>query len=206
MHSIDMVISHIHTVLAIERDKPTPKCRVYMMLIGNYGGHMAFTTDPPYCVAYAAEYKHTNDNPSKMTFCEPSNHGFTMTASNMVVCRGYWSVANWDPVEKKLTTGGCLLIPRGMQFGAWVCFQDLVMPCVTMWSLDRFIHVAGGTISDGGTFPNHGSNLPRSSGGFGTFYCGQEVAKLKKLGVLNPSQHAWVPTTLSASNGVFQSG
>ena len=84
MHSIDTVISHICSVLAIEHDKPAPKHRAYMMLIGNYGGHMAFATDPLYCVAYAAEYKHTND-PSKMTFCNPSNHGFTMVASNMVV-------------------------------------------------------------------------------------------------------------------------
>ena len=84
MHSIDMVISHIRTVLAIKHDKPAPKHRVYMILIGNYGGHMAFTTDPPYCVTYAVEYKHTDD-PSRMMFCKPSNHGFMMTASNMVV-------------------------------------------------------------------------------------------------------------------------
>ena len=54
--------------------------------------------------AYAAEYKHTND-PSKMTFHDPSNHGFAMAASNMVVQR-LLSVANWDPVERKLTSGG----------------------------------------------------------------------------------------------------
>ena len=59
MHSIDMVISHICVVLAIKRYEPAPKCRAYMMLIGNYGGHMVFATDPPYCVTYAAEYKHT---------------------------------------------------------------------------------------------------------------------------------------------------
>ena len=35
------------------------------MLVGNYGGHMAFTTVPPYCVAYAADYQ--NKDPSKMT-------------------------------------------------------------------------------------------------------------------------------------------
>ena len=67
MHSINMVISHIRMVLATECAKPAPKCRAYMMLIGNYGGHMAFTMDPPYCIAYAAEYKHTDD-PSRMTF------------------------------------------------------------------------------------------------------------------------------------------
>ena len=124
MQSIDTVISHIHVVLAIERDKPTPKHRAYMMLIGNYGGHVAFAMDPLYCVAYAAEYKHTDD-PYKMTFHEPSNHGFAMTASNMVVQR-LLAVANWNPAESKLTTGGCLLIPRGMQFSPGL-FPDLVM-------------------------------------------------------------------------------
>ena len=92
MRSIDMVISHICTVLATECAKLAPKRRAYMMLIGNYGGHMAFATDPPYCVAYAAEYKYIND-PSRMTFRELSNHGFAITASNMVVWRllSVWS-------------------------------------------------------------------------------------------------------------------
>ena len=125
IHSVNMVITHIHMVLASERDKAAPKHRAYMMLIGNYGGHMAFATDPPYCVVYAAEYKNTDD-PSKMTFHEPSNHGFTMVASNMVV-RRLLSVPNWVPAERKLTTGGCLLILRGVQFGPEL-FPDLVMP------------------------------------------------------------------------------
>ena len=51
------VIDHIHTVLAVERKKDLPKHRAYMMLIGNYGRHMAFATDPPYCVVYATDYK-----------------------------------------------------------------------------------------------------------------------------------------------------
>ena len=51
--SVHMVIDHIHVVLASERNKASPKHRAYMMLIGNYGGHMAFAMDPPYCVAYA---------------------------------------------------------------------------------------------------------------------------------------------------------
>ena len=87
---------------------------------------MAFTTDPPYCITYAVEYKHTDD-PSRMTFHEPSNHGFAMTASNMVV-QCLLSMVNWNPVDRKLTTGGCLLILRGMQFGPRL-FPDLLMPC-----------------------------------------------------------------------------
>ena len=95
------------------------------MLIGNYGGHMAFATDPPYCVAYATDYKNTND-PSKMTPHEPLNHAYAMVTSNMVV-RRLLSVPNWEPAERKLTTGGHLLILRGVQFGPEL-FPDLVIP------------------------------------------------------------------------------
>ena len=57
--SIHAVIDDICRILAIEHKKDPPWHRAYMMLIGNYGGHMAFATDPPYCVAYAADYKNT---------------------------------------------------------------------------------------------------------------------------------------------------
>ena len=36
-----------------------------MMLIANYGGHMGFATEPPYCAAYAVDYQ--DKDPSKMT-------------------------------------------------------------------------------------------------------------------------------------------
>ena len=58
--SIHVVVDQICGVLATEQKNDSGKCRVYMMLIGNYGGHMAFAMDPPYCVAYAADYKKTD--------------------------------------------------------------------------------------------------------------------------------------------------
>ena len=87
---------------------------------------MAFATDPPYCVAYAADYKNTDD-PSKMTPREPLNHVFAMTAKNLVV-RRLLSVPNWESAERKLTAGGHLLILRGMHFGPEL-FPNLVIPC-----------------------------------------------------------------------------
>ena len=143
---------------------------------------MAFATDPPYCVVYAVEYKHTND-PSKMTFREPSNHGFAMTASNMVV-RQLLSVVNWNPAERKLTTGGCLLIPRGVQFGPRL-FPDLVMlrnhaaPLI-----DSSMHqeVPFQTV---GPFRATDPVFPGLPGDLELFTV-EEVAKLKELGVLNP--------------------
>ena len=67
--SISTVIDTIHSILNTQCKKSLLKHRVYMMLIGNYGGHMAFATDPPYCVAYAVDYK--NNDPSKMTPVNP---------------------------------------------------------------------------------------------------------------------------------------
>ena len=54
--SVAKVLQSIRSVLKSEGDKQRPHCRAYMLLIANYGGHMAFATEPPYCVAYAAEY------------------------------------------------------------------------------------------------------------------------------------------------------
>ena len=122
--SINTVIESIHSILNTEHKKSPLKCRAYMMLIGNYGGHMAFATDPPYCVVYAADYKNTND-PSKMTPGEPLNHTYAMVTSNLVV-RRLLSLPNWEPAERKLTVGGHLLILRGMQFGPGL-FPEIVI-------------------------------------------------------------------------------
>ena len=85
---------------------------------------MAIATDPPYCVAYAADYK--NNDPSKMTPCEPLNHVYAMVTSKMVV-RRLLSLPNWEPTDRRLTKGGCLLILRGVQFGPGL-FPEIVIP------------------------------------------------------------------------------
>ena len=123
--SISTMIESVRSVLKTESKKDRPKCRAYMMLIGNYGGHMSFTTEPPYCVAYAADYE--NKDPSKMTPCETLNHTYAMVTDNMMV-RRLLSMPNWDPAERKCTKGGRLLIPRGVQFGP-KSFPEIVIPC-----------------------------------------------------------------------------
>ena len=100
------------------------KHRVYMVLIGNYGGHMAFATDPPYCVAYSVDYK-TND-PSQMTPRHTQNHTYAMVSTNMIV-RRLLSSPHWEPTVRRQTKGGRLLIPRGMQFGP-ALFPEIVIP------------------------------------------------------------------------------
>ena len=44
--SVDTALKSIRSVLGLEGDKQRPHRRAYMMLIANYGGHMAFATEP----------------------------------------------------------------------------------------------------------------------------------------------------------------
>ena len=46
--SVGTVLESIRSVLKSEADKQCPHRRAYMMIIANYGGHMAFATEPPY--------------------------------------------------------------------------------------------------------------------------------------------------------------
>ena len=124
LSSMNTVIESIHATLESKRKKTLIKRRAYMVLIGNYGGHMAFATDPPYCVAYAMDYK-TND-PSQMTPRHPQNHTYAMVTTNMIV-RRLLSLPNWDPSNRRQTIGGRLLIPRGVQFGPGL-FPEIVIP------------------------------------------------------------------------------
>ena len=43
------------------------------MIIGNYGGHLAYATDPPFCVAYPLDFVNKKD-PAAMTFRTHDNH------------------------------------------------------------------------------------------------------------------------------------
>ena len=125
MSAVGTVIDSVQSVLKSEADKQRPHRRAYMMLIGNYGRHMAFTTEPPYCVAYAAEY--WDKDPSKMTPREPVNHSYVMVSDKMIV-RRLLSMPNWDPSERRRTKGGHLLIPRGVQYSPKL-FPELVVLC-----------------------------------------------------------------------------
>ena len=175
------MIESIRSILDTERKKSPLKRRAYMMLIGNYGRHMAIAPDPPYCVVYAVDYK--NNDPSKMTPREPLNHAYAMVTSNMVV-RRLLSLPNLEPADRKLTKGGCLLIPRGMQFGPRL-FPEIVIPCndagplvdSAMWQKVPFWTI--------GPFQAIDTIFPSLPGDLELFTA-EEVAKLKELGILNP--------------------
>ena len=53
-------------------------------IVGNYGRHMAFATDPPFCMAYPLHFVHKND-PAQMTFRSQQNHPISFTVDSLLV-------------------------------------------------------------------------------------------------------------------------
>ena len=99
--------------------------RMYVMLIRNHGGHMAFTTDLPYCIAYTAIYYKTTD-PQTMMILNPENHPSVVLAGDMALCQLPAS-NNLDPNYMRIPCGRCLLIPRGTHFSNHL-FPEIVVP------------------------------------------------------------------------------
>ena len=142
---------------------------------------MAFATEPPYCVAYAAEYR--DKDPSKMTPREPENHSYVMVSDKMIV-RRLLSVLNWDPSERKCTKGGHLLILWGVQYGPKL-FPELVVPCNHAGLLidsatghDALFRTVGSFRAVDPIFPGFPGDL--------ALFTAEEVAQLKELRVLTP--------------------
>ena len=181
LSSIKTVIESIHSILDTEHKKSLMKHRVYMVLIGNYSGHMAFATDPPYWVVYSMDYK-TND-PSQMTPHHTQNHTYAMVATNMIV-RRLLSLPHWEPTDRRQTKGGCLLIPRGMQFGSTL-FPEIVILCnhvdppvdSVSWQEALFQ-----TVGPFWTIDTIFLGFPEGL----ELFTAEKVVKLKELGVLNP--------------------
>ena len=95
------------------------------MIIGNYGGHLAYAMDPPFCMAYALDFINKND-PSTMTFRNQENHPVSLTGDSLII---HQLLAQDCPEceYERTTHNGCLLIPRGMQFIKEL-FPQIVVP------------------------------------------------------------------------------
>ena len=101
--SIPHHIKYTRSLMEVEGQSTEPVCRTYCMIMGNYIGHMAFTTDPPFCMAYSLDFIN-KDDPAKVTFRNQQNHPVSFTADG-------------TECEYAMTTSSkYLLIPRGMQF------------------------------------------------------------------------------------------
>ena len=112
--SIPWLIKYVNSLLEFERQSLTPVHRTFCLIVGNYGGHLAFTMDPPFCTAYALDFVN-KDDPATMMFRNQENHPVSFTGDGLIICQ----LLVWDCMEReyeRTICNGCLLIPRGVQF------------------------------------------------------------------------------------------
>ena len=108
-----------------EGQSSEPEHRTFCTIVGNYSGHMAFATDPLFCMAYPLEFI-LKEDPAQMTFRSQQNHPVSFTGDGLLVCQ----LLTQDCPEHEYvmaTHNGCLLIPRGMQFPKDL-FPEIVIP------------------------------------------------------------------------------
>ena len=120
------LIEYARSLMKMEWQSSTPVRRTICTIMGNYSGHMAFTTDPPFCTDYPLSFVH-EDDPTQMTFRSQQNHPVSFTADGLLVHQ----LLAWDcPLHEYAMDRhhGHLLIPRGVHFLPNL-FPQILIPC-----------------------------------------------------------------------------
>ena len=180
------LIKYVHSLLEFERQSFTPVCRAYCMIIGNYDGHLAYATDPPFCTAYALDFV-DKDDPATMTFRNQENHPVSFTGDGLIICQ----LLAWDCPEckyERTTHNGCLLIPRGVQFTKELFPEIVVLQNHTAPYRDPKTGKEAPFITMG-PFSSKDTLFPGVTGDL-ELYTTEEVMSLRSAGILKSSSGA----------------
>ena len=88
--------------------------RMICTIVGNYGSHMAFATDPPFFTAYPLSFV-CQDDSTHMNFRSPENHPISFNADGLLV---HQLLVLDCPLHEYMMERchGHLLVPRDMHF------------------------------------------------------------------------------------------
>ena len=112
--TITKVINCAHSLIEIGWQTSNPGHRMIYTIVGNYGGHMAFTTDPLFCTAYPWSFV-CQDDPAHMNFRSLENHPVSFNADGLLV---HQLLMRDCPLHEYMMERchGCFLVPRGLHF------------------------------------------------------------------------------------------
>ena len=116
----------LSSLIEVEWQTSDPVRRMICTIVGNYGGHMAFATDPPFCTAYPLSFAR-QDDPAKMNFRSLENHPVSFKADGLLV---HQLLARDCPLHEYVMERchGHLLVPRGVHFLPNL-FPQILIPC-----------------------------------------------------------------------------
>ena len=84
IEDIPRLITLIQSQLKGDRLTSPNARKTYCMIMGDYGGPLAFATEPPFCTAYPLSFS-DRDDPTQMTFRHPLNHPWSFTTDVLLV-------------------------------------------------------------------------------------------------------------------------
>ena len=84
IEDIPKLITYACSQLREDRPSSSNACKMYCIIVGDFGGSMGFATEPPYCTAYPLSFAN-RDDPAQMTFRHPQNHPCSFTADVLLV-------------------------------------------------------------------------------------------------------------------------
>ena len=94
--SIPHLIRYAHSLMEVEGQSADPIHRMYCMILGNYGRHMAFASDPPFCTVYSLDFIN-EDDPAKMMFRNQQKPD--RTSATHTGARVYDDYTQWMPSD-----------------------------------------------------------------------------------------------------------
>ena len=115
IEDIPKLIAYAHSQLKGDRPSSSNACKMYCIIVGDFGGSMGFATEPPYCMAYPLSFALIGMIQHMMTFRHPQNHPCSFTADVLLVRQ---LLARDCSPHEYMTDRSCrhLLIPRGVHF------------------------------------------------------------------------------------------
>ena len=84
IEDIPRFITFIRSQLKGDRPASSNDRKTYCMIVGDYGGPLAFATELPFCTAYPLSFA-DRDDPTQMTFRHPHNHPWSFTTDVLLV-------------------------------------------------------------------------------------------------------------------------
>ena len=114
VNDITKLMMYARSLMNVEWQSSDTACRTFCTIVGDYGSHMGFVTDPPFCMAYPLSFVH-KDDPAQMTFRSQQNHPISFTADVLLVHQ----LLAWDCSSLEYAMNRHhrhLLIPRGCIF------------------------------------------------------------------------------------------
>ena len=197
IEDIPRFIMFIRSQLKGDQPASSNDRKTYCMIVGDYGGPLAFATEPPFCTAYPLSFA-DRDDPTRMTFRHPHNHPWSFTTDVLLVRQ----LLARDSSACEHARDRCrrrILIPRGVHLSTNIV-PEIEVPrghSAPYYNPRTGVEAPFFTM---GPFASTDTLFPGAPGDL-DLYTDMEISNLKSIGLLEPSVvSARNPRTVSSAS------